>query len=466
MYDNNENQNFNNNPYNNINGAGQMQNNMQPQYNNYGQMPNVPQNNGYNNQIVPNQVQENNFFGGMNQPNEYNNQMYNNDNGQEEPPELPPIQPLSSIQAVDVPDMDALSPMNIMPETLPSPGTPDLVGTPIDQPINNATNFDIPVGDMPQNDIQYENSMMQPEVQDFNGMMQPANMPYPENTMQQTNIPNSNGMNQPVNMPYPNNVIPQNDMQYATGITQPTSYPNNDMQTNNNLYSNINQSVNMPYPGNINGQPAGYDVNQVNNMNIPNSSPSQLDLGINNLYNSSSELMSNENQNISQGPTIPQPVYPNINMDMGDVVEEQNLVQQPIQEFEQENSDTSEDSSYNTDISNLLHDIDNSYDSETPDNNVEISDISLAESDINDLEEEQDNSLGNEAEEVSIDNIETMDLDTDNDTDSDGGEAKLLVTNVEKIKELVEEIQSTGVSISLEEFDFEEMYQLIIKINK
>ena len=38
--------------------------------------------------------------------------------------------------------------------------------------------------------------------------------------------------------------------------------------------------------------------------------------------------------------------------------------------------------------------------------------------------------------------------------------------SVERIKSLLEEIKSSGIDLKLEEFDFETMYQLIIKINK
>lgn len=57
-------------------------------------------------------------------------------------------------------------------------------------------------------------------------------------------------------------------------------------------------------------------------------------------------------------------------------------------------------------------------------------------------------------------------VDTINSSDDEDGNESILITNVEKIKELISEIKNTGVEISLEEFDFENMYQLIIKINK
>ena len=38
--------------------------------------------------------------------------------------------------------------------------------------------------------------------------------------------------------------------------------------------------------------------------------------------------------------------------------------------------------------------------------------------------------------------------------------------NVQRIKDLIEELKNNGADIELEEFDFETMYQLIVKLNK
>ena len=38
--------------------------------------------------------------------------------------------------------------------------------------------------------------------------------------------------------------------------------------------------------------------------------------------------------------------------------------------------------------------------------------------------------------------------------------------DVQRIKDLIEELKNNGADIELEEFDFETMYQLIVKLNK
>ena len=64
-----------------------------------------------------------------------------------------------------------------------------------------------------------------------------------------------------------------------------------------------------------------------------------------------------------------------------------------------------------------------------------------------------------------------MDFDEKDDKelkedDADNVDDDLLSSSVDKIKKLINEIKTLGVNIEFEEFDFEQMYQLIIKINK
>lgn len=72
------------------------------------------------------------------------------------------------------------------------------------------------------------------------------------------------------------------------------------------------------------------------------------------------------------------------------------------------------------------------------------------------------------------DSLEIMDLDIVNETSDENNSSEeentinevSLSDNVEKIKRLVEEMKALGVKVELEEFDFESMYQLIIKMEK
>ena len=63
--------------------------------------------------------------------------------------------------------------------------------------------------------------------------------------------------------------------------------------------------------------------------------------------------------------------------------------------------------------------------------------------------------------------LEIMDFDKEESQDiSSSSNSNEVQENVEKIKELINELKSNGANIELEEFDFEAMYQLIIKFDK
>ena len=76
------------------------------------------------------------------------------------------------------------------------------------------------------------------------------------------------------------------------------------------------------------------------------------------------------------------------------------------------------------------------------------------------------NEFDNDFDTLDIFDIEDSSLDDDKSAKAKVDNESPVITNVEKIKELILEIKKTGVEISFEEFDFEKMYQLIIKINK
>lgn len=94
----------------------------------------------------------------------------------------------------------------------------------------------------------------------------------------------------------------------------------------------------------------------------------------------------------------------------------------------------------------------------------EISDITLEETNLSDL--------GLDESYTEPDVLEIMDLENDvkeeavEESDESSISQGLVSKNVEKIKALIEELKASGVDIELEEFDFESMYQLIVKLKK
>ncbi|MEG2620997.1 MAG: ParB/RepB/Spo0J family partition protein [Bacilli bacterium] len=92
--------------------------------------------------------------------------------------------------------------------------------------------------------------------------------------------------------------------------------------------------------------------------------------------------------------------------------------------------------------------------------------------DTTNLVVEGSNSILNEKQPDEIkletidDQLEMVDSVDSVEESSDEGNSLLVMENVEKIKTLVEQLKDSGVSIRMEEFDFETMYQLIIKFDK
>ena len=66
------------------------------------------------------------------------------------------------------------------------------------------------------------------------------------------------------------------------------------------------------------------------------------------------------------------------------------------------------------------------------------------------------------------DSLEIMDLDSEDETKDvkETTEKETLATKIDKIKELLDNLKKDGSNINVEEFDFEDMIQLIIKIEK
>lgn len=361
MFGNDNNQNFNNNfQSNNISGMpGQMNNqnitsNSNPQYDNFNvnQMP--VQNNGYySNQVPNNQMPGTNLFNeGANNQNfgpqipSYDN-MYNT---QEEPPKLDPIKPLSSVQVTDVPTLDALGPMNVMPETLPQASETEFNQDPL-----------------PPNEYNY--NLEQPQTQSF------SNEGY-------------NGIN---------------------------------LQSND-----INTMAN----------PSTQEY-QINSQNVQQ--PEQMS-DINNLYNQTNDInnIAQPQTTINNQPIMSQPIesQPQISIQQPNVLEEQSSIG----------------------VNQLLNNNDNMHNISSETNNIEISDLKLSEN------EKEENIMDINSDNSNVDTIETIDIG--NEEESDSSSSKLLDNSVEKIKQSINEIKEAGVDISLEEFDFEEIIQLIIKINK
>lgn len=405
MFDNNMNnsQNFNNgNSQFNNNFNNQFDNN-QNQYNNYGTQP-------LNQNFMGQQM-----FNPQQNFNEQNNNIFNADSFNNDinvssisendvPPDLPPIKNLSDATVSSAPTMDVLGPMNIMPETLPT------TNDPLDAYENGNINLN-------------NNGM-------FNQNVEPSFV-----------APNhQNNFN--------NNLLNQSMLDNNTNI-----YPS----WNENIYNPQNQNIEstgMPYNG---YQPSNglsnneYDISNYNTINQPTSIVNQTEL--------------NDFNNNTMGS--------------------QNSFENPVNDYKTEESN--QDYTIDQSIINDEQQLESRQDKEeTKEDNIKEYDILQNES-LNEENKEEEklketsiNDLGLDESYTEPDTLEIMDFENEEDLDEPEEKNEVetsqkeeitiepgsISKNVERIKALLEEIKSSGIDLELEEFDFETMYQLIIKINK
>lgn len=405
MFDNNmnNNQNFNNgNSQFNNNFNNQFDNN-QNQYNNYGTQP-------LNQNFMGQQM-----FNPQQNFNEQNNNIFNADSFNNDinissisendvPPDLPPIKNLSDATVSSAPTMDVLGPMNIMPETLPTSNDP------LDAYENGNINLN-------------NNGM-------FNQNVEPSFVT--------PNIQNN----------FNNDSLNQSMLDNNTNI-----YPS----WNENIYNPQNQNIestSMPYNG---YQPSNglsnneYDISNYNTINQPTSIVNQTEL--------------NDFNNNTTGS--------------------QNSFENPVNDYKTEESN--QDYTIDQSIINDEQQLESRQDKEEPkEDNIKEYDI-LQEESLNEEKKEEEklketsiNDLGLDESYTEPDTLEIMDFENEEDLDEpeEKNEAETsqkeeitiepgsISKNVERIKALLEEIKSSGIDLELEEFDFETMYQLIIKINK
>lgn len=380
-----------------------------------------------NNNFNPNQNVNNMGYmpSGMQQDNinNFNSNIGFDSQTNEIPPILDPIKPLNESQNVSAPTMDALGPMNVMPESLPVQNS-----APIDSNYNNmgtsvnpmqtqqVDNYQSPTPTMPQVDTYPQQN------NNYNPPTSPQNLNMMgsfDNGLNQYN--NSTSFNQSQQF---NNVSISEQQQQYNQIT-PTAPPT--MQqfippTNNNFGANGLGQTAQPEinSDSVNSSPMSY--------NPPSDSPNNFiqptTLTNNNIESAINQVNELENNSIEaqEAPTT------------SDVKEEV--------------------ASENDDMKVVEPEMEN---------NVEIDDTSLQD------DKDEITDLGLDSSYTEPDTLEIMDLDSP--TESNNSEqieptGLELKQQIEKIKNLVKEIEDSGYKVSIEEFDFEEMYQINLKINK
>lgn len=417
MFNNDQNYNNGNPLFNNTNNNfnnGITSNNPQGQYNNYNSQ-NIGQNpfetSGFapNSNFIMNQIPDQNM---MSESNNFMNGYNNTSPVNDVPPDLGEIKNLSEATVSTAPTMDVLGPMNVMPDTLPTNN--DLLDAYENGSINvnnNLSNNNITSNSQTLNPLSQMN--VSNNLNMFQNISEPPQMNnFPNSTMTQSNNYES---------------IPQNN---AIQSNFNTNIPHS------NLTSNEYNNVNVGSTVNLNN---GYNNSLSNDFNFqPNSSQSQL----NNL-----NIQPMSESNVNQDVLAPvNNIASNNNFEPEKSVLEEKT-EQVVPEI------TNEENDYSI--------IQNKDLTDNQDSSTNVTDLGLDESytetdtlEIMDIENEDETEVPAENENVTL-TKETQNIEP-------GSISKC----VDKIKELLEEIKASGIDIELEEFDFESMYQLVVKINK
>lgn len=372
------------------------------------------------------------------------------------------------------------------------------------------------------NQNQYNNYGTQPLNQNFMG--QQMFNPQQNFNEQNNNIFNADSFNNDINISsisendVPPDLPPIKNLSDATVSSAPTMdvlgpmniMPETLPPSNDPLDAYENGNINLNNNGmlNQNVEPSFVAPNNQNNFNNNSLNQSMLDNNTNiypswneNIYNPQNQNiestsmqyngyqpsngLSNNEYDISNYNTINQPTsivnQTELNDFNNNTIGSQNSFENPVNDYKTEESN--QDYTIDQSIINDEQQLESRQDKEE---NIKEYDILQNES-LNEEKKEEEklketsiNDLGLDESYTEPDTLEIMDFENEEDLDEpeEKNEAETsqkeevsiepgsISKNVERIKTLLEEIKSSGIDLELEEFDFETMYQLIIKINK
>lgn len=441
MFD-NMNNDFNNNFNNNMNNS--FNNNIDSNFDssNFGS----GMNNGFNNNNLNNTMNNDfsNSFGNKPLFDNFNNQSsvnYNQEysggyNNEDIPPELDDIKPLNNSSLYEAPTLDVLGPANFMPENnepLNSPNDPLSLYEKGNIDLNSNSNFNSGI------DRNFDSSNFS-SLNNFNNM-------------------NNNA----INSNFENSYTPNNQSSLDNDFN-----PLSDFSSNANAYNSFENFKNSYQ----------LDNSASLNSNLGNDSSDTYDYQSktvdNNIFNNNHESSLFENKletdNSHASTDFRDYLSNSKNREVSKTDDISNQLTEEQREDNFSNDLDTEEKSYEIDNSSIDKTLSDKKDASDNnfDHGYEIeNDISLEEKSSPDILDD----LGIDDSYNEPDTLEIMDLDEKDDKelkedDADNVDEDLLSSSVDKIKKLINEIKELGVNIEFEEFDFEQMYQLIIKINK
>lgn len=247
---------------------------------------------------------------------------------------------------------------------------------------------------------------------------------------------------------------PMNVMPEVARANDPLdNYENGNLNNFNNVQTSImpNPSINNSYPEVIN-QPQNYmSINSFSNFDTSNGN-----FNLNNNMLSSTPSSTFSGQIPNQLSQVPQ-----FNNDQPAFNSNENIVNNILG---QENLNINQVS---TEDNEITKELDNTTNTQSTDLGINNEYTIIQDSKLNDSSQNV-STLSDLGIEGMYDEPDTLDIMDINEDESDDDSKPMLSVNdsVLKLKELIQDLKNQGVDIELEEFDFEHMQQLIIKINK
>lgn len=270
---------------------------------------------------------------------------------------------------------------------------------------------------------------------------------------------------------------PMNVMPEVARANDPLdNYENGNLNNFNNVQTSImpNPSINNSYPEVIN-QPQNYmSMNSFSNFDTSNGN---FNLNNNNMLSSTpSSTFSGQIPNqLSQVPQFnnDQPAF---NSNENFVLNTNSNFSVNENEFNQNNKNIVNNilgqenlniNQVSTEDNEITKELDNTTNTQSTDLGINNEYTIIQDSKLNDSSQNV-STLSDLGIEGMYDEPDTLDIMDINEDESDDDSKPMLSVNdsVLKLKELIQDLKNQGVDIELEEFDFEHMQQLIIKINK
>lgn len=271
---------------------------------------------------------------------------------------------------------------------------------------------------------------------------------------------------------------PMNVMPEVARANDPLdNYENGNLNNFNNVQTSImpNPSINNSYPEVINQPQNSMPINSFSNFDTSNgnfnlnnnmlsSTPSSTFSG--QIPNQLSQVpqFNNNNSTFNSNENFVLNTNSNSNFSVNENEFDQNNKNIVNNILGQENLNINQVS---TEDNEITKELDNTTNTQSTDLGINNEYTIIQDSKLNDSSQNV-STLSDLGIEGMYDEPDTLDIMDINEDESDDDSKPMLSVNdsVLKLKELIQDLKNQGVDIELEEFDFEHMQQLIIKINK